>query len=86
MDSILQGTNQIGEGKIECQICKEEFDQSALDLHINTHHNEKNLGEKCEICEKTFKTRKGKKMHINNIHGKMKPENLKCDIFQYYIL
>ena len=62
MDSILQGTNQIGEGKIECQICKEEFDQFALDLHINTHHNDKSLREICEICEKRFKTSIGKKV------------------------
>ena len=34
----------------------------------------------CEICEKTFNTRKGKEMHINNIHGELKPNNFKCDI------
>ena len=80
MDSILQETNQIGEDKIKCQICKEELDRSALELHFNTHHNEKPSGNMCEICEKTFSTRKGKEMHINNIRGELKPNNFKCDI------
>ena len=80
MDSILQETNQIGEDKIKCQICKTELDRSALELHFNTHHNEKPSGNMCEICEKKFTTIKGREMHINNIHGEMKPENLKCDI------
>ena len=52
MDLILQETNQIGEDKIKCQICKEELDRSALELHFNTHHNEKPSGNMCEICEK----------------------------------
>ena len=52
MDSILHETNQIGESKIKCQICKEELDRSALELHFNTHHNAKNSGNMCVICEK----------------------------------
>ena len=51
MDSILQETNQIGEDKIKCQICKTELDRSALELHFNTHHNAKNSGNMCVICE-----------------------------------
>ena len=61
MDSILQETNQIGEDKIKCQICKEELDRSALELHFNTHHNAKNSGNMCVICEKKIQNQERKR-------------------------
>ena len=37
----------------KCCICKEEFDQCALKVHMATHHSSENP-PKCEICEKIY--------------------------------
>ena len=53
-----------------CQICDQELDQMSMDVHIATFHENVN---KCEICEKVFKTQKTLKNHFTTAHyGKVR--------------
>ena len=60
-----------------CQICNQEFDQISLEVHVATFHQNDN--NKCEICEKVFKSQNIFKKHFRTVHGN-KGKIITCNI------
>ena len=60
----------------KCQFCYQELDQMSMDVHIASFHQNVN---KCEICEKFFKTQTTLKNHFSSVHDN-KDRIISCNI------
>ena len=65
--------------KNKCHICNQEFDQMSLNVHVATLHPNAKKQQKCEICEKVFKTKNKFLNHLRIVHDN-KDEVFTCNI------
>ena len=47
---------------------EQEFNQSSLEIHYTTNHENVVKKHKCEICKKSFKTKPILKRHFSTVH------------------
>lgn len=67
----------------ECIICNKSFrSKSKLNLHKNTHENEKKY--QCDICDKRFLRVDGKRIHMRTHTGN--EYNIYTYMHMYYII
>ena len=60
-ENMIKGTNQMSRAFI-CQVCGKEGLKHVIRAHIEANHL-KGISVPCSICEKTFRTRHGLRLH-----------------------
>jgi len=60
----------------KCTICDNVYNSRNIRTHIKKEHPEIELLERCEICDKPFKTEWLLKRHIENVHRNLR--NYEC--------
>ena len=70
------------DGKYQCTVCAETFEtgqKAHFELHLTQKHGIGEFKNKCDICQKPFKTQSQLKNHKAVVHEK-KSLNLVCDV------
>ena len=71
---------------IQCQLCRMAFnDQSAINAHYDTSHSQQprqvaTYQYQCDLCDKRFASKNGRKLHAASAHGVGDVTKNKCNI------